>query len=83
VCVDVAGRPPNSHQPVQRLEERNRLHLMNLEDYNDVVRHADEIFDRVKRGFYDPDRMPPPPRREWGPSRVDLFQAWMIGGFLR
>jgi hypothetical protein len=28
VCVDVAGRPPNSHQPVQRLEERNRLHLM-------------------------------------------------------
>jgi hypothetical protein len=28
VCVDVAGRPPNSHQPVQRLEERNRLHLV-------------------------------------------------------
>jgi hypothetical protein len=28
VCVDVAGRPPNSHQPAQRLEERNLLHLV-------------------------------------------------------
>jgi len=56
-------------------------HLMNLEDFNDVVEHAFEIFDRVKRGFNDPARMPPPPRREWGPDRVDFFQAWMVGGF--
>jgi hypothetical protein len=63
--------------------EGTPAHLMNLEDFNDVVEHAFEIFDRVKRGFNDLERMPPPPRPEWGPSRVDIFVAWMRHGFPR
>jgi hypothetical protein len=57
--------------------------LMNLENYDDVRRHADAIYERVKRGPNDPARMPPPPRPGWGPDLVDLFRAWMVGGFPR
>ena len=54
----------------------------NLASYDDVKKHADAIYDRI-RGIGGAVMPPPPPRGEgpWPQSRIELFAKWMADGF--
>jgi hypothetical protein len=54
----------------------------NLGSYDDVKKHADAIYDRI-RGIGGAVMPPPPPRGEgpWQQSRIELFAKWMVDGF--
>jgi hypothetical protein len=53
----------------------------NLDSYDDVKKHAAEIYDRI-RGIGGSVMPPPPPRGEgpWPQSRIELFAKWMADG---
>ena len=56
----------------------------NLDSYDDVKKHAAEIYDRI-RGIGGSVMPPPPPRGEgpWPQSRIELFAKWMADGLQR
>ena len=54
----------------------------NLASYDDVKKHAAEIYDRI-RAIGGAVMPPPPPKGEgpWPKSRIELFAKWMADGF--
>lgn len=79
--------PPTSFQSdIRPLFTERDVHGMikafNLASYEDVKKHAAEIFDRI-RGIGGAVMPPPPPKGEgpWPQSRIDLFAKWMAEGF--
>ena len=56
--------------------------VFNLASYDDVKKHAEAIYDRI-RGIGGAVMPPPQPKGE-GPrqlSRIELFAKWMADGF--
>jgi hypothetical protein len=61
---------------------RGMSKALNLGNYDDVKKHADAIYDRI-RGIGGAVMPLPPPDGE-GPrlqSRIELFAKWMADGF--
>lgn len=56
----------------------NLVGMFDLWDFEDVKANASAIYEAVKSGG-----MPPPDSGEerWPASQVDIFKAWMDGGF--
>jgi hypothetical protein len=50
-----------------------------LSAYADVKANAAEIFDRLNG--VGGRVMPPPPAKAWPTEKIDLFKAWMDGGY--
>jgi hypothetical protein len=54
----------------------------NLASYDDVKKHAAEIYDRI-RAIGGAVMPPPPPKGEgpWPQARIELFAKWMADGY--
>jgi len=70
-------RPLFTERDIQAMSK-----AFNLRSYDDVKRHANAIYDRI-RGIGGAVMPPPPPRGEgpWPQSRIELFARWMTDGF--
>jgi hypothetical protein len=55
--------------------------VFDLSSFDDVKANSAGILDRVSRAPGSPGIMPPPPRTPWPPAWVQLFKAWIAGGF--
>ncbi len=69
-------RPLFSDEDVQHMSFR-----FDLSDYQDVKDNSALILDRIKRAKADPKLMPPAPRGPWSPTKIQLFDDWIKGGF--
>jgi hypothetical protein len=55
--------------------------LFDLSSFADVKQFSAAILDRISRDATDPQLMPPAPEGPWPPAQVQLFKAWIDGGF--
>ncbi|MEV5912924.1 hypothetical protein [Streptomyces chartreusis] len=68
-------------RPMFSATDRDHMlaHGMNLWEYDDVVEHAEHIFDRLEGGTMPPTALGGPWPQEW----IDLFKRWKDDGFKR